>query len=278
MWEAKTSKGRVGVREGLGKAFVGRDQFVHCVVLLYGGVREVVEGRGHSFGLFCLGCCLVGEGAVACCHAHDVARFCKGSSPMRLPIVPSVVNNWTTCPLAPREFHSATVKCRFRTRRHHGSLGDGNACVEGKCLAFLLLARVHREGKLRVDAGVEVDHVVVDVWLRDGSVGGTNVCDEVAERDGVEALSGVVKSRVIYVVDGCCELVACDGGNDEIGIPRFLFDEVGGACCFAGRECSRCVDGIIGQRRVGDVDVGTGQGLEEARDVLCRGPKGKEWP
>ena len=41
MWEAKTSKCRVSVREGLGQVFVGRDKFVHCVVLLDGSVREV---------------------------------------------------------------------------------------------------------------------------------------------------------------------------------------------------------------------------------------------
>ena len=104
---------------------------------------------------------------------------------------------------------------------------------------------------------MEIDHVVVDVRLRDGGVGGTNMRDEFAEPYGIEALDGVVKSRVVYVIDGCSELVACDGGNDKIHVPSLSFGEVGCACCFAGRECGRLIDGIVGGHGIGDFECRT---------------------
>ncbi len=50
---------------------------------------------------------------------------------------------------------------------------------------------------MRVNAGVELDHVVIDVRLQDCCVGGANMRNQVTEGDHVEAHGGVFKSSVV---------------------------------------------------------------------------------
>ncbi len=40
----------------------------------------------------------------------------------------------------------------------------------------------------------------------------------------------------------------CDGADDDVGIPRLLFGEVGGMSCFVCRGGGRWIDWILGQR------------------------------
>ncbi len=49
----------------------------------------------------------------------------------------------------------------------------------GKGLAFFLLACVNGKWKMGVNASVELGHVIIDVQLQDGCVGGPDVCDEI---------------------------------------------------------------------------------------------------
>jgi hypothetical protein len=103
---------------------------------------------------------------------------------------------------------------------------------------------------------VKLGHVVVDIQLQNGCVGGLDVCNKIPEGDCVESFCGVIKGNVVYIVNGRLELVACDGGYDEVGVPCLLFGEVGGACLFAGGSGGRGVDQILGGSCRWDVECG----------------------
>jgi hypothetical protein len=45
----------------------------------------------------------------------------------------------------------------------HGFVGDGDSSISSEDLAFLLFPHVNGKGGGRVDAGVEVGHVVVQI-------------------------------------------------------------------------------------------------------------------
>ncbi len=90
-----------------------------------------------------------------------------------------------TFPLAPRKFHAAAVEGGFCASSYHRGFGNGNAGVLGERLAFLLFARVNGKWEGRLDAGVELVHVVVDIRLGDQCVGSANVGDKVSEGDRI---------------------------------------------------------------------------------------------
>jgi hypothetical protein len=102
-------------------------------------------------------------------------------------------------------------------------------------LEFFLLASVDFERKIGIDARGDLGHVTVNVGLRDCRVCRTDVSDEVTEGDGIESFSGVIESGVVDIVNCGEMLVVCDGGDDNVGVPRFTFGKVGGASGFAGR-------------------------------------------
>jgi hypothetical protein len=89
--KAKTGNGGVGDGKCFRELFVCSDEFCHRVILLEGGVCKVVKQSGHHGGLLGFGCSLVGKGTVVRCHAMNVSSFGKGSCPMDLPIVPSLI-------------------------------------------------------------------------------------------------------------------------------------------------------------------------------------------
>ncbi len=89
-------------------------------------------------------------------------------------------------------------------------------------------------------------HVVVNIRLQNGHVGGLDVCNKVPEGDCIESFFGVIKCGIVYVLDDCCKMVMCDGGCDKVDVPRLLFGKVGGMCLFAGGSGGRGVDGILG--------------------------------
>jgi hypothetical protein len=86
-------------------------------------------------------------------------------------------------PLVPREFHAAAVEGGFRAGSYHRGFGNGNAGILGKRLEFLLFAQVNSKWEGRLDAGVELGHVVVNIRLGDQRVGSANVGDKVSEGD-----------------------------------------------------------------------------------------------
>ncbi len=103
---------------------------------------------------------------------------------------------------------------------------------------------------------MELGHVVVDIWLHNGWVGGLDVCNKVPERDLVESFCGVIKGGVVNVVDGCRKLVVCDGGHDKAGVLRLLFGKVSGMCLFPDGSGGRGIDGILGGSCRWDVKCG----------------------
>ncbi len=62
---------------------------------------------------------------------------------------------------------------------------------------FFLFARVDNKRKKCVDTSVELGHVVVDVRLQNGPIGGADVHNEITEGDPVEALGGAVEGGVV---------------------------------------------------------------------------------
>jgi hypothetical protein len=122
----------------------------------------------------------------------------------------------------------------------HGLIGDGDSGVGCKDLAFLLFPSVDGKGDARVDAGMEVGHVVVQIRLADLGAGGEDVHDKGVEIYGIKTFGGVVKNGVVDVVDRRCKSVAHDGEDHLVGVLSFACGGVAGmqflmfGCCGTG--------------------------------------------
>jgi hypothetical protein len=167
----------------------------------------------------------------------------------------------------PRKFHAAAVEGGFRAGSYHCGFGNENASILGKRLAFLLFACVNGKWGGRLDASVELSHVVVNIRLGDQCVGSANVGDKVLEGDCIKSLGGIIESSIIHVVNGRSKLVACDGVDDDVGIPRLSFGKVGSMSCFACRGGSRWIDWILGRCCGGHDECGA-VGLKVKNRVL----------
>ncbi len=110
----------------------------------------------------------------------------------------------------------------------HGFVEDGDSGIGGEDLTFLLFPCIGGKGEAQVDAGMEVNHVVIQIRLADLGVGDEDVHDEGAEIDSVETFGGVVKNSVVEVVDCHRKLVACDGEDHLVGVPCLASGRVGG--------------------------------------------------
>jgi hypothetical protein len=71
-------------------------------------------------------------------------------------------------------------------------VGDGNSGIGGKDLTFFLFPCVDSKGEARVDVGMQVGHVVIQIRLADLGVGVEDVHDEGAEIDHIETFGGVI--------------------------------------------------------------------------------------
>ncbi len=107
-----------------------------------GSICHVVKQCDHSGGLFVVGDGLICKGAVTGGHLVDVTGFSEGRSPVRLPVVPRLIDGWATAPFAPRNFRAAIVDRGLGAGRYHGGLGDGDACIERKGLEIILFVSV----------------------------------------------------------------------------------------------------------------------------------------
>jgi hypothetical protein len=105
---------------------------------------------------------------------------------------------------------------------------------------------------------VKLAHVVVDIQLQNGRVGGSDVCNKTPEEDCIESFCGVIEGGVVNVVNGHRKLVACDGGYDKVGVPHLLFGKVGGTCLFVGRSGGGGIDRTLGGSCRRDVKCGPG--------------------
>jgi hypothetical protein len=196
---------------------------------LNGCVCQIVERRSHLLclvelsGLICTKRCVTGS------HAIDIMHFGKGGGPMGLPLGQSVVDRWVTFLLAPGQRHAAAHQGVLGTCGDHGFVGDGDTGIGSKDLTFLLLPHVDGKGEARVDAGMEVGHVVIQIRLADLGIGFEDVHDKGAEIDSVETFGGVFKNGVVDVINCCRKLVACDSEDHLVGVPCLASSGVGGA-------------------------------------------------
>ncbi len=122
-------------------------------------------------GLICTKRCVTGS------HAIDIMHLSKGSGPMGLPVGPSVVDDWATFLLAPGQRYVAARQGMLGSCGGHSFVGDGDTSIGGKDLTFLLLPCVDGEGESRVDAGMEVSYVVIQIRLANLGVGVEDVHD-----------------------------------------------------------------------------------------------------
>jgi hypothetical protein len=154
--------------------------------------------------------------------------------------------------LAPCKFHAATVEGGFGAEQYHCCFQDGDASIKRKGLAIFLFVHVDSEWEGGFHAGDQLGHVVVNIRLQNGLIGGLDVSDKIPLGDCVETFGGVIERGVEYIINGSQKLVAGDGCYDQVGIPGPLSSKAGGVGCFAGRSSSGGVDGILRGSGCGD--------------------------
>jgi hypothetical protein len=107
------------------------------------------------------------------------------------------------------------------------------------------------------------------------------VGNEILEGGCIESFSGVIKCGIVDIIDGRCKLVVCDGGHNKVGVPCFLFGEVGCSCLFAYRSSGGGVDGILGGNGHGNGERGPvalkveDRVLEEAKMSISVSPRAR---
>jgi hypothetical protein len=99
--------GELDVSNSFGECCIGGNWVLDGGILLNGCIHQIVKRRSRLLGLIKFGSLIRAKRCVAGSHAIDVAHFSKGSSPMGLPVGPSVVDRRTTFPLAPGQRHVA---------------------------------------------------------------------------------------------------------------------------------------------------------------------------
>ncbi len=83
------------------------------------------------------------NGGFPCHHAIDVAHFGKGRRPVRLTVGPGMIGDGTLLPFAPCQGHVPGGEGVFGPGGDHGGIGDGEAGIVCKDLAFFLFPGVH---------------------------------------------------------------------------------------------------------------------------------------
>ncbi len=147
---------------------------------------------------------------------------------MCLPVGPGVIGNGTTLPFLPHRGHVPGGKGVFGPGGDHGGIGDGDAGIVCKYLAFFLFPGVHGQWQDWVDAGVEFREVIIQVRLADLGIPCQDVCDKHTQIDAIEALNWIVQYGIVDVVDSSGKLVAGDGENQAIGCPCLASGSIGG--------------------------------------------------
>ncbi len=79
--------------------------------------------------------------------------------------------------------------------------------------------------------------------------------DKVLEGTRVETLGGIVECVIIYIIDCRRELVACDGADNDVGIPCLAVGKVGGLSCFSCGCGSRWIEQYSGGMAAGMVNA-----------------------
>ncbi len=128
----------------------------------------------------------------------------------------------------------------------HGLLGDGDSGIGCEDLVFLLFPSVDGKGEARVNAAMEIGHVVIQIKLADLGIGSEDVYEERAEIDGIKTFSGVVKDGVVDMVDCHHELVTRDGVDHLVGVPCLACGGIGGTQLFAFGCCGAGWDDWVG--------------------------------
>jgi hypothetical protein len=147
---------------------------------------------------------------------------------VRLPNGPGVIGNGTTLPFVPCQGHVPGGKGVFGSGGDHGGIGDGDAGVVHKYLAFFLLPGVHCHWQDWVDAGVEFCEVIIQVRLADLGIRHQDVRDKHMQINAVEALNWIVRYSIVEVVDGGSKLGAVDGEDKAIDPLCLASSSIGG--------------------------------------------------
>jgi hypothetical protein len=93
------------VSNGFGERYVGGHQVLDGGVLLNHRVCQIIKERSHLLCLFEFGGLVCAKRCVPGCHSIDVVYFGQGSSPIGLPVGPSVVGKQAMFLLAPGQHH-----------------------------------------------------------------------------------------------------------------------------------------------------------------------------
>ncbi len=152
-------------------------RFLMVMFFLNGCVCQIVEGRYHLLCLFEFGSLICTKRHFAGSHAIDIMHLGKGSGPVGLPVGPSVIKDRMTFLLVPGRCQVAARQGVLGTCGDHGFVKDGDSGIGGKDLTLLLLPHVDDKGGGRVNAGMEVGHVVIQIRLADLGVGVEDVHD-----------------------------------------------------------------------------------------------------
>ncbi len=190
-WDAGSAhscNGELDVSDGFGECCVGGDQVFDGGILLNSCVCQIVERRSHLLCLVKFGGLICTKHCVAGSHAIDIVHFGIGGGPMGLPVGPSVVNNWSTFPLAPGQGHVAACQGVFGTCGDHGFIRDGDTAIGSIDLSMLLFPCVDSKEVAGVDARMEVGHVVIQIRLSggEGAISYNHVCSGHLQSDGAK--------------------------------------------------------------------------------------------
>jgi hypothetical protein len=110
----------------------------------------------------------------------------------------------------------------------HCFVRDGYSGIGCKDLALLPGPCVAGKGGGQVNAGMEIDHVVIQIRLVDLGLGVEDVHGKGEEINGIETFGGVVLSGIVDVINCCCKLVTCDGGDHLVCVPYLACGGIGG--------------------------------------------------
>jgi len=139
-----------------------------------------------------------------------------------------VLIGWAALPFSPVECHVAAGEWVLGSGGYHQFVGDRDSCVGGKDSALLLFVQVDGQWEARVDADVELGHVVVKVGLADLGVRGQDVLNQRAEVNAIESFCQIIKDGVVDDVNGGGKLVSSDGEDKAVGSPCFSRGNVDG--------------------------------------------------
>ena len=200
--------------EGGRERRVGDDKSINGVILMEGGVCEVVDRNDHRVvHLHLRG--LVFHALVGNVSEPDKLTFLeKGPAPHRFPTYSGLLVVGKPYPPAPHVIHATGCYSVLSTHSDHGGLGDQYIHVFCHLLAEFLFTDVDGHSAADVDGLIEGVKVSFDLVLEDCRVVVHGVVVGVADGDPVESLFRVIECNEHPFVE--CGVTDVDG--DATGV------------------------------------------------------------